>query len=1152
MSGFVHLHVHSEYSLLDGACKIKDIPKIAKKAGQKAIAITDHGNMFGVVEFFKACKAEGIKPIIGCEAYLAPASRFEKARINNLAYSHLVLLAKNEIGYKNLSYLVSIGYIDGFYVKPRIDIEVLKQHSEGLIALSGCVSGYIPKSIILGDIEGAKRHLKLMQSIFGKDDFYIEVQNHGLEEEKNVNDSLILLANECGAKLVGTNDVHYLRREDAPKQLILMSIQTNTTKSNNSDIAFKTSEFYLKTEDEMRYAFRDYPEMCDTTIEIADKCNFELEFGNVKLPKYPIPNEISSKEYLKNLAYDGFENKINKGLINFNINSREIYEQRIEKELTIIDQMGYNDYFLIVWDFINYAKSQHIPVGPGRGSGAGSLVAFLLGITDVDSIKFDLLFERFLNVERVSMPDIDTDFCYERRDEVIEYVRNKYGSNHVAQIVTFGTMAARAAVRDVGRVLEIPYSTVDSISKMISPHISLEESLSENKELQKLYKNDDMIKELIDTSMSIEGLPRHASTHAAGVVITKNPLFEDIPLAINGGVTVTQYAKDAVEELGFLKFDFLALRYLTIINDTVKLIKNKNKNFDIESLTFDDPSVYKLLSSGKTDGVFQLESAGIKQVLMQLQPSCFDDIIACIALYRPGPMDSIPNYIERRHNPSKISYKSSLLEPILKSTYGCIVYQEQVMQMCVKIAGYSYGHADIVRRAMSKKKADVMEKERSKFITGALKNGIEKSVANDLFEEMLGFAKYAFNKSHAVAYAVIAYRTAYLKAKYPKEYYSSLITSVLGNISKTNEYIEECEKLNIKVLPPNVNKSEVNFSIDGSNIRFGLLALKNVGRSFISSIVDEREKNGDYLSFEDFVFRLKDADMNKRQIESLIKVGAFEGMGRNRAQLMSMYEEIVDSATNISRTTAHGQTDIFSMIDNDAHKNVLPQFDFPEIEEFSQKELLMFEKEISGLFFSGSILDSYSKHISKIKPTNIVNVIGNEEKESSFKEKDSVKLVGIVVSRTVKQTKNKENMAFVTLEDESGTIEIIAFPKIYEKFADVLVLENVISITGNVSIKEDEPYKILLANAENLITDANYDDNFSQSKLFLKVDSIRSPIVTQISQILKEGNGNCKVVFFDSSTKKYIKANELSLTVTDEVLEILKMLLGKDNVIYKK
>ncbi len=1155
MSGFVHLHLHSEYSLLDGACKIKEIPKLAKSLGQEAIAITDHGNMFGVVEFYKACKAEGVKPIIGCEVYVAPGSRFERARVNDISYSHLVLLAKNEIGYKNLSFLVSAGFTEGFYVKPRIDIELLKAHSEGLICLSACLSGFIPKSIILGDINGAEKHIRLMQLIFGKDDFYLEMQNHGIEEEKTVNESLVILAEKTGAKLVATNDVHYLKRDDAEKQLILMSVQTNTTKSSNSNIAFKTSEFYLKSDDEMRFAFKECPEICDVTVEIANKCNFDFEFDKIRLPKFPLDDGMTSKEYLRALTYKGFNNKVDRALIRFTEeHSREIYEQRIEYELEIINKMGYNDYFLIVWDFINYAKSNSIPVGPGRGSGAGSLVAYLLGITDVDSIKFDLLFERFLNVERVSMPDIDTDFCYERRDEVIEYVKNKYGVDHVAQIVTFGTMAAKAAIRDVGRVLEMPYSQVDMISKMIPFGASLAQALEENKELKKLYDTDDGVKELIDTSMSIEGLPRHASTHAAGVVITEEPLFDNIPLSVNGGMVVTQYAKDAIEQLGFLKFDFLGLRYLTIISDTEKLIRKKNPEFDINKLDFNDQDVYKLLSSGKTDGVFQLESAGIKQVLTQLQPNRFDDIIACIALYRPGPMDSIPDYIERRHSQGKIQYKSPLLESILKSTYGCIVYQEQVMQMCVKIAGYSYGHADIVRRAMSKKKASVMEQERSEFISGALKNGISESVANELFEEMLGFAKYAFNKSHAVAYAVIAYRTAYLKVKYPKEYYASLITSVLGNISKTNEYIDECEKLNIHVLPPDVNKSDVSFSVDATNIRFGLLALKNVGRNFIGAIVREREANGSYKSFEDFVFRLKNADINKRQIEALIKAGAFDSLGKKRSQLMSMYEEIVDSATNLSRTTAHGQTDIFSMMNDGSDKDVLPQFEYPEIEEFSKKELLMFEKEVAGIYFSGHILDSYSKHIDKISPIKVVSITGDEENEGAYKEKDTVTVAGIITSRTVKQTKKKENMAFITLEDPSGEIEIIVFPKLYERYADVLVVENIVSITGDVSIREDEPCKILLANAENLIQNSDFDSLSpkSRAKLYLKVKGINTPIVSEITRLLKDFSGDAEIIFYDSITKKYVKATGLSISVNEQILTILKTLLGEESVIYKE
>ena len=1154
MSGFVHLHVHTEYSLLDGACKIKDIVKKAKELGQNAIAITDHGNMFGAVEFYRACKDEGIKPVIGCEVYLAPNSRFERTRVNDVPYYHLVLLAKNEIGYKNLSFLVSAGFTEGFYVKPRIDMELLKAHSEGLIALSACLSGYVAKSIILGDLAGARAHVDLMIEIFGED-YYLEIQNHGLDEQKIVNEAIIEIGKEKGCRVVITNDVHYISEDDSEKQKILMSIQTNNTKSTNSEIGFKTNQFYLKSEEEMYRSFPNNPEYYDATLEIADKCNFDFDFNKIRLPKFPIENGMSAKEYLKFLTEKGFESKINSSHIVFDeAHTRQIYEERIAYELEIIDRMGYNDYFLIVWDFINYAKSKEIPVGPGRGSGAGSLVAFLLGITDVDSIKFDLLFERFLNVERVSMPDIDTDFCYERRDEVIEYVKNKYGQNRVAQIVTFGTMAARAAVKDVGRVLEIPYAEVDTVSKMIGASASLSQALEENKDLKKLYDTNSTVKELIDISMSIEGLPRHSSTHAAGVVITEEPMCYDIPVSVNGDMTVTQYAKDAIEQLGFLKFDFLAIRYLTIIDNTEQLIKKSNPEFDVKKLTFNDPSVYKLLSSGKTDGVFQLESAGVKQVLMQLQPERFDDIIACIALYRPGPMDSIPDYIERRHNKNLIKYKAPILEPILKSTYGCIVYQEQVMQMCVKVAGYSYGHADIVRRAMSKKKTDVMEKERAAFIKGAISNGISENIANDLFEEMLGFAKYAFNKSHAVAYAVTSYRTAYLKANYPKEYYSSLITSVLGNIPKINKYIDECEKLNIRVLPPDVNKSEINFSVDGANIRFGLLALRNVGRNFISAIIAERERAGAFESFEDFIFRLRNADINKRQIEALIKSGALDSLGKYRSQLMQKYEEIVDSATNISRTTAHGQTDIFSMMASDAQRNVFPTFEYPDIEEFSKKELLMYEKEIAGMYFSGHILDSYSKHIAEIKPVNIADIVGDEEKEGEYKEKDSVKIAGIITSKTVKQTKKKENMAFITVEDATSEIEVIVFPKFYEKYSHLLNIENVVFLNGTISVREDEPCKILLSSAENLLSNLEFKETVKKStpKLYLKVNGINSPIVTQITKLLKNYSGEAEIIFFDSTTKKYVKAKDISINVNEQILSILKSLLGPDAVIYKE
>ena len=1152
MSDFVHLHLHSEYSLLDGACRITDIPKAVKANGQKAVAITDHGNMFGVVEFYKAAKNEGVKPIIGCEVYLSPKSRFEKSRINNVSYYHLVLLVKNEIGYKNLSFLVSAGYTEGFYVKPRIDMELLSEHSEGLIALSACLSGYVPKSILMDDIDGAMEHIMEMQKIFGKENFYLEMQNHGIEEETTVNLNLVKLSNLTGAPLVCTNDVHYLTKDDAYSQLILMSVQTNCTVSNNSKIAFPSNEFYLKSSDEMYELFSAYPEACENTVKIADKCNFELEFGKVCLPKYKFCAPLTAKEYLKRLAFEGLEKREKAGQIIYdNVHTRQAYIDRMESELAVISKMGYDDYFLIVWDFINYAKSNNIPVGPGRGSGAGSLVAYLLSITDIDSIKFDLLFERFLNLERLSMPDIDTDFCYERRDEVIEYVKRKYGSDHVSQIVTFGTLAARAAVRDVGRVLELPYSEVDYVSKLVGGHQTLKEALNEVKELRRLYDNDDSIKNLIDVAVKIEGMPRHASTHAAGVVITEEPLTHYLPLSVNGGMTVTQYDMNAVAELGLLKFDFLALRNLTIISDTVKLVRKENPDFDINTIPIDCKDVYKLISQGKTEGIFQLESAGIRQVLMQLQPSNIDDIIACLALYRPGPMDSIPTYIERRHNKNLIKYKTPLLESILKSTYGCIVYQEQVMQIFGKLAGYSYGQADIVLRAMKKKKVEEMEKARGLFIEGCSSHSITAETANSIFDDMADFAKYAFNKSHAAAYAIISYRTAYLKARYPKEFYASLITSVLGNVDKVSHYIEECGKIGIMVLPPDVNSSEALFSVDGKNIRFGMLALKNIGKSFVSAIVEERKSEGEYKDFEDFVFRLKGKDISKRQVETLIKAGAFDSLGKYRSQLLKVYEEIVDSALGMSRTTMNGQTDIFSMLSEDELTSVMPSFEYPDIPELSKKEILVFEKDVSGMYFSGHVLDAYKAHMKDLKTVRISEYLANDENEYSHKDKEIVKIAGIVSSRTVKQTKKMENMAFVTIEDETGSIEIIIFPNEFQKFQHMFYLENVVWVKGTLSVREDENPKIILTCSDVVLRDTEYNFIPKPSKLYLKVSSINLPIVREITELLKEFDGDTEIIFYDASTKKYVKATELKIAVSDDVLGALKDILGKDNVILK-
>ena len=1153
MSNFVHLHLHSEYSLLDGACRVGAIPKMAKELGQTAVALTDHGNMFGAVEFYKACKKEGIKPIIGCEVYLAPNSRHEKSRIGTVSYYHLVLLVKNEIGYKNLSYLVSCGYTEGFYVKPRIDLEVLREHSEGLIALSACLAGYIPSSIIAGDIQGAKEHIKTMQSIFGNENFYLELQNHGINDQEIVNEALIELSEEMNVPLVCTNDVHYLKKGDAYIQNVLMSVQMNVTLKSKSDKMFPTNEFYFKSEDEMRINFGKVKGAIENTQKIADKCNFDFEFGDTKLPKYKLPEGVTSKQFLSNLAYDGFEKRIAAKQIVFTSEHPEkMYRDRIEYELSVIDTMGYNDYFLIVWDFINFAKNEDIPVGPGRGSGAGSLVAYLLEITDVDSIKFDLLFERFLNIERVSMPDIDTDFCYERRDEVIEYVKRKYGQDHVSQIVTFGTMAAKAAIKDVGRVLEVPYNDVDLISKLIPKrlNITLKEALEESEEIRDLYHSNVNLRQLIDTAMQVEGMPRHASTHAAGVVITDKPLVHYLPLSTNGGAVVTQYDMDTVAGLGLLKFDFLALRYLTIIDHTEKLIQKYDKSFRIDKIPLDDKQTYKYISSGRTEGIFQLESGGMKQTLMKLQPESIDDIIASIALYRPGPMDSIPTYIERKHDKSKISYKTPLVEPILKSTYGCIVYQEQVMQIFSKVAGYSYGRADIVRRAMSKKKVDELLKEREIFIQGAVNNGVEKQVATELFDEMESFAKYAFNKSHAAAYAVISYRTAYLKCKYPKEYYASLITSVLTSVDKVREYIEECEKLGIKVLPPDVNYSDVNFSVEDSSVRFGLLALKNVGRNFITSIVEERKQNGKYKDFDDFLYRLKGTDMNKRQLESLIKAGAFDSFGKTRRQLICVYEQALDTVQRISKTTKNGQLDIFQFFSADEVEGTVPKIEYSDVGEYNEMEKLLFEKEILGLCFSGNILDSYSLHLNELAPMSISSILLSD----SLKDKDSVKIAGLIVQKTLKKTKNDETMAFVKISDSCGEIELIIFPKTFIKYSEHLVNDNVIFINGQLSISDEQEPKIIVNSIESVLTNEKYQKKppkQSSGKLYLKVNSIESSLVNEIITLLKEYSGETEIVFYDISTKKYVKATGVKISINDNILSALKMILGPDSVVLK-
>ena len=1218
MGEFVHLHLHSEYSLLDGACRIKDIPERLLECDQDAVAITDHGNMYGVIEFYKTCKKAGVKPIIGCEVYVSTGSRFDK-RTNIDSYYHLVLLCKNMVGYRNLIKLVSYGFTEGFYSKPRIDEELLKQYSDGLVALSACLSGKIPRLLSVGDFEGAKNTALEYANIFGKDNYYIELQDHGTEETRAIMPLLVRLARECDLPMVATNDCHYLRKRDSETQEILMCIQTNTTLDSPNKPSFDTDDYYIKTTEEMKNIYGEYEGAIENTVRIADMCNLELEFDKVLLPKFPCPGGKGAEEYLKELTYSGLERRLSKGHIIYgdtDKNSEKAYLERIEYELNVINTMGYADYFLIVQDYVTFAKRADIPVGPGRGSGAGSLVAYLLGITEIDSIKFDLLFERFLNPERVSMPDIDMDFCYNRRDEVIDYVVEKYGRDHVSQIITFGTLAAKAAVRDCGRAMGMPYADVDVVAKAIPNElgITLKNALR-FKELKTLYEGSEQVRKLIDTAISLEGMPRNISVHAAGVVITDKPISEYVPLSVSNGTVVTQFDMDTIANLGLLKFDFLALRYLTIINDAQTEIKEKHPDFDIEKIPLDDKKTFELFSRGDALGVFQLESDGIRQVLQNLKPESLDDVISVISLYRPGPMDSIPRFIECRHDPSKISYDLPELEPILKNTYGCTVYQEQVMSIFRTIAGYTFGHADIVRRAMSKKKADVLESEREAFIKGAEVNGIDGRKAEKLFDDMASFANYAFNKAHAAAYAVISYRSAYLKAHYTGEYMSALLTSVLGNQGKVAEYITECSKFGISVLPPNINSSRVNFSADSEdgNIRYGLLALKNVGKQFIEAIIRERGFGGRFASFDNFVERMSSiTDLNKRQVEALIKCGAFDGLGKYRSQLLSSYETIIDNVTQKTKNNPAGQLDMFFSGDIEA-----PAFDYPDIPDLNIREKLMLEKEASGMYFSGHMLDSYSDHLADVSPISISEILDKDESGGYvYSDRDKVSVAGIISSITVKTTRNNEQMAFFKIEDKYGDIECIAFAKSYREFSHEIYFDAAIAVDGTVSIKDEEAPKLIVnsliplidneiyvkddpksikaetstqANQSAAVDDspmsplsmylsmyasaglaANPDSAQSTqpvaskreesmqtstpptpSKVYLRVPDMSCELFLKAKNMVDIFNeGSLRVIFYDMSTKKYSEYIE-RLYYSSYVISQLKIILKDENVVTK-
>ncbi len=1162
MSEFVHLHLHSEYSLLDGACRIADIPKKAKKEGHTAVALTDHGVMYGAVAFYRACMAEGIRPIIGCEVYVAPRTRFDKEGKQDMSGYHLVLLAENETGYRNLISLVSLGFIDGFYAKPRIDMALLREKNEGLIALSGCLAGAIPQAILAGDMVGAIDRATEMKRIFGPDRFYLEIQDHALADEATVAHAIREIAEKTGIGMVATNDVHYLEKDDADTQAILLCIQTGNVITDGTPIGFETQEFYYKSTAEMEALFADYPGAIENTGKIAARCHFDFTFGETYLPTFTPPAGKTHKECLADDARAGFEARISRGDIDFSVAPREEYEERMRYELSVISEMGFDAYFLIVADFVAYAKRNGIPVGPGRGSGAASFVAYCIGITDVDPLRYDLLFERFLNPERVSLPDFDIDFCYERREEVIAYVKEKYGADHVAQIATFGTMAARAAVRDVGRALGMPYNDVDRVARLIPQglNVTIADALK-GKELSALYESSPEVRHLISTARALEGTPRHASTHAAGLVITEKPTAYYVPLSMNGDTVVTQYDMDTDAALGLVKFDFLGLRYLTILADAERDVRKRIPDFSLDRVPLDDAATYRLISEGRTNGVFQLESGGMKQVLMQLHPETFEDIIAVIALYRPGPMDSIPRYIACRNGTQKVTYAVPALRDILGVTNGCIVYQEQVMQICRELAGYTFAHADIVRRAMAKKKGDVMEKERALFEEGARARGIAPDVASAIFDEMASFASYAFNKSHATVYAVTSYRTAYLKANHPTEYYAALMTSVLGDTAKLGNYIAEAQHAGISVLPPDINESDLNFSVVDGNIRFGLLAIKNVGRLFVDELIKKRRERP-FDSFLDFADRMAGGELNRRQVEALIKCGAFDGLGIYRSRLLAAYESILDDVSARARNMLSGQVDLFSLDGMDLPKM---SYSYPELPEFNTRERLMLEKEMAGMSFSGHLLDDYSAHIAAVSAVSISDILNSYNEETgeseSFRDKEKVTLVGLITARVNKNTKAGDPMAFVTVEDRFSSMEILFFPKVLDKYGADLYLENAIEVTGTLSFREGEGPKLLASDVRPLKNNTAFAAEAERKKetpsqkeerrLYVKLPRADSPEAETVLRLCRAAEGDVPLVFFETETRRYLAAKGVSVLPVEALLRVLTALLGEGNVVLR-
>ena len=1153
---FVHLHVHTEYSLLDGACRIGGMMDRVKELGQSAIAITDHGVMYGCIDFYKAAKDAGIKPIIGCEVYVARRGMEDRVHgIDNDPY-HLVLLCENRKGYENLCYMVSEAYTRGFYGKPRVDIELLEKYHEGLVALSACLAGAIPQYLLVEDYASAKKYALQMARIFGKDHFYLELQDHGIDEQRPVNQGVMRLARETGLPLVVTNDAHYLRKEDAAMQDVLLCIQTGKTVDEENRMKFQTDEFYLKSEEELRQLFPNCEEAFENTVKVADMCNLEFTFHEYHLPSFPVPEGYTNEQYFRKLCYEGFEERYHE--------PPQEYLDRLEYEIGVISRMGYVNYYLIVWDFIRYAKEQGIPVGPGRGSGAASIVAYCMHITEVDPMKYALIFERFLNPERVSMPDFDTDFCQERRGEVIDYVMEKYGKDHVAQIATFGTMAARGAIRDVGRALNFSYAETDVVAKAVPNelHITLDKALETSPQLKAMYEEDERVRKLIDTARSLEGMPRNTSTHAAGVVITADPVCSYVPLSRNDDTIVTQYTMTTIEELGLLKMDFLGLRNLTVIRDAGMQIRKFDPAFSMDNVPDDDPETFKMLAEGKTQGVFQLESAGMTGVCVGMKADSIEDITAIVALYRPGPMDSIPKFIESKLNPKKVTYKCLELEPILKVTYGCIVYQEQVIEIFRALGGYTMGQADNIRRAISKKKMKIIEAERKVFvygdqeknIPGCIANGISESVAQSLYDEIVAFANYAFNKAHAVCYAVVSYQTAYLKCHYPEQYMAAPMTSVRGAATTVAGYIAECKDMGIRTLPPDINHSDDPFTVEGDCIRFGLGAVKNVGRGLIRSMVAKRNEGGPFKSLEDFLQRMGEGELNKRAVENFIKCGAMDCFGHHRSELLAVYDSMMDSVTQSRKKNLEGQMGLFAMLDDDDKAAAIP---IPKLQELNKADLMLMEKETTGIYLSGHPMDDY-RHF--LKGTHVVPIGKLMSEDCPYQDDAIVSVAGIVQSVKMKTTRSNSMMAYVSLEDDTASIEMLAFSNVLNQYGGYLKENSAVVITGRLSIRDEKEPQIVINRARPISDFANetapepvlpvpvQQTAPAAGTLYLRLPSESDARYRKVKAIVNMFTGNSKVVLFFADNRSMRGAQA---DLDSRMLEELKNLLGAENVVLK-